>query len=237
MAKQQSKRGESEKAVAKGERSRNQTVTTLQCSDLHSPIQVNLLYSEKMYSVFTNKPNVKYTLQSLKVITDQDENVSTAHSCLLFTDHKRRFQTEFNLTGTVFLAGISDCIINAKLSEPEMSAEQLRTAAAHQETRNSDTDMQLRLRQSIYVKVLIVCLLLSCALAFVVFVIFEVPFTCPCPGWSQQCNCIQKCKRQGEESIENPNPVSSETSVMREPAYQAPWSKVAKLIAIRETYF
>ncbi|KAH1179084.1 hypothetical protein KIL84_000415 [Mauremys mutica] len=70
---------ESEKAVAKGELSRNHTVATLQCSGLHSSIQVNLLYSEKMYNVFTNKTNVKYTLQSLKVITDPDESVSTAH--------------------------------------------------------------------------------------------------------------------------------------------------------------
>lgn len=37
----------------------------------------------------------------------------------------------------MFLAGISDCIINTKLSEPEISAEQLRTAAAHQENRSS----------------------------------------------------------------------------------------------------
>ncbi|XP_030392628.1 uncharacterized protein C17orf78 homolog isoform X1 [Gopherus evgoodei] len=78
-----------------------------------------------------------------------------------------------------------------------------------------DRLLRLTRRQSIYVKAVIICVLLPCALAFIVFVIFEVPFPCPCPGWSQQCNCIQKCKRQGEERTENPNSVSSEGSVMR----------------------
>ncbi|XP_029768387.1 uncharacterized protein C17orf78 homolog [Terrapene carolina triunguis] len=171
---------ESEKTVAKGELRRNHTVATLQCSGLHSSIQVNLLYSEKMYGVFTNKPNVKYTLQSLKVITDPDESVSTAHSCLLLTDHKQSFQTEFNLTGKVFLVGISNCIINAKLSEPEIFAEQVHSTAIHQQNSSSGIGegMLLRLtqRQSIYVKAVIICVLLPCALAFIVFVIFEVPF-------------------------------------------------------------
>ncbi|XP_039363880.1 uncharacterized protein C17orf78 homolog isoform X3 [Mauremys reevesii] len=235
---------ESEKAVAKGELSRNHTVATLQCSGLHSSIQVNLLYSEKMYSVFTNKTNVKYTLQSLKVITDPDESVSTAHRCLLLRDHKQSFQTEFNLTGKVFLVGLSNCIINAKLSEPEIFAEQLHATEVHRQNSSSGIgeDMLLRLtrRQSIYVKAVIICVLLPCSLAFIVFVIFEVPFPCPCPGWSQQCNCIQKCKRQGEERTENPNSVSSEGSVMvghkkRGASEQAPWSKAAKIIAIHET--
>ncbi|KAG6937775.1 chromosome 17 orf 78 [Chelydra serpentina] len=171
---------ESEKAVARGELSRNHTVATLQCSGLHSPIQVNLLYSEKMYSVFTSEPNVKYTLQRLKVITEPDESVSTAHSCLLLTDHKQSFQTEFNLTGKVFLVGISNCIINTKLSEPEIFAEQLHATAVHQQNSSSgiseDKLLRLRQRQSIYVKVVIACVLIPCALAFVVFVIFEVPF-------------------------------------------------------------
>ncbi|XP_043387367.1 uncharacterized protein C17orf78 homolog [Chelonia mydas] len=239
---------ESEKAVTKGELNRNHTVATLQCSGLHSPIQVNLLYSEKMYSVFTNKPNVTYTLQSLKDITDPDESASTAHSCLLLADHKQSFQTEFNLTGKVFLVGISNCIFNAKLSEPEIFAEQLHATAVHQQNSNSgiSEDMLLRLRhrQSIYAKAVIVCVLLPCALAFIVFVIFEVPFPCPCPSWSLLCNCIQKCKRQGEERTENPNSVSAEGSAMvghkkREPhkgaSYQAPWTKAAKIIAIHET--
>ncbi|XP_044849708.1 uncharacterized protein C17orf78 homolog isoform X2 [Mauremys mutica] len=235
---------ESEKAVAKGELSRNHTVATLQCSGLHSSIQVNLLYSEKMYNVFTNKTNVKYTLQSLKVITDPDESVSTAHRCLLLTDHKQSFQTEFNLTGKVFLVGLSNCIINAKLSEPEIFAEQLHATEVHRQNSSSGIgeDMLLRLtrRQSIYVKAVIICVLLPCSLAFIVFVIFEVPFPCPCPGWSQQCNCIQKCKRQGEERTENPNSASSEGSVMvghkkRGASEQAPWSKAAKIIAIHET--
>ncbi|XP_032635246.1 uncharacterized protein C17orf78 homolog [Chelonoidis abingdonii] len=171
---------ESEKAVAKGELSRNHTVTTLQCSGLHSSIQVNLLYSERMYSVFTNKTNVKYTLQSLKVITDPDESVSTAHRCLLLTDHKQSFQTEFNLTGKVFLVGLSNCIINAKLSEPEIFAEQLHATEVHQQNSSSgmgeDRLLRLTRRQSIYVKAVIICVLLPCALAFIVFVIFEVPF-------------------------------------------------------------
>ncbi|XP_044849713.1 uncharacterized protein C17orf78 homolog isoform X7 [Mauremys mutica] len=144
----------------------------------------------------------------------------------------------------VFLVGLSNCIINAKLSEPEIFAEQLHATEVHRQNSSSGIgeDMLLRLtrRQSIYVKAVIICVLLPCSLAFIVFVIFEVPFPCPCPGWSQQCNCIQKCKRQGEERTENPNSASSEGSVMvghkkRGASEQAPWSKAAKIIAIHET--
>uniref|UniRef100_A0A8C0HDW5 Uncharacterized protein n=1 Tax=Chelonoidis abingdonii TaxID=106734 RepID=A0A8C0HDW5_CHEAB len=140
---------ESEKAVAKGELSRNHTVTTLQCSGLHSSIQVNLLYSERMYSVFTNKTNVKYTLQSLKVITDPDESVSTAH---------RYYQW-----GTC-------CLLYSSTSERMIFFSFLITGMGE------DRLLRLTRRQSIYVKAVIICVLLPCALAFIVFVIFEVPF-------------------------------------------------------------
>ncbi|XP_074870224.1 uncharacterized protein C17orf78 homolog [Carettochelys insculpta] len=173
---------ESEKAVTKGKLSRNHTVATWQCSGPHSPIQVNLLYSEKMFEKTLYKPNVKYTLQSLKLITYPAERVSTAHSCLLLRDYKQRFQTEFNLTGKVILTGISNCIIKAKLSEPGIFAEQLNATTVHQQNSSSgigeDKQLRLRQRQSIYVKVVIICVLLPCALAFIVFVIFEVPFPC-----------------------------------------------------------
>ncbi|XP_075760892.1 uncharacterized protein C17orf78 homolog [Pelodiscus sinensis] len=206
---------ESEKTLTKEELSRNHlVVTTLQCSDLLGSIQVNLLYSQKMFVKTLYKPNIKCTLQSLKIIMDPKESISTGHSCLLTTEvYKQRFLTELNLTGKVFLVGISNCIIKAKRLELDISAKQLYATAVSQQNSSSgieeDKMLRQRQRQSIYFKAAITCILLPCALAFIVFVIFEVPIPRPCLRWSRRCNCIQKCKRQERESTDIPNSVSS----------------------------
>nr|XP_025035089.1 uncharacterized protein C17orf78 homolog isoform X3 [Pelodiscus sinensis] len=84
-----------------------------------------------------------------------------------------------NILLQVFLVGISNCIIKAKRLELDISAKQLYATAVSQQNSSSgieeDKMLRQRQRQSIYFKAAITCILLPCALAFIVFVIFEVP--------------------------------------------------------------
>ncbi|XP_019327327.1 PREDICTED: uncharacterized protein C17orf78 homolog [Aptenodytes forsteri] len=170
-------------AATKGKLSRIQKVITLECFSLQSPVQVHLLYLEKMHGDLANQTLEKRTLQSLKVVTSADRKPAISHTCVLLTRHRKKFQRKFILREKVFLAGISNCVITAKLPKLKVFAEGLTVPHVHQENQTSekgipsinDKDMLNRQKLSIVIKVFIACILLAFALPCIVFVIYEIP--------------------------------------------------------------
>ncbi|KAF1437205.1 hypothetical protein FQV21_0014479, partial [Spheniscus demersus] len=140
-------------AATKGKLSRIQKVITLECFSLQSPVQVHLLYLEKMHGDLTNQTVEKRTLQSLKVVTSADRKPPISHTCVLLTRHRKKFQRKF--------------ILREKEGIPSIN----------------DKDMLNRQKLSIVIKVFIACILLAFALPCIVFVIYEIPCLCLCPDW------------------------------------------------------
>ncbi|KFQ73425.1 Uncharacterized protein C17orf78, partial [Phoenicopterus ruber ruber] len=178
-------------AATKEKLSRTQKVITLECSSLQSPVQVNLLCLEKMHGDLTNQTAEKCTLQSLKVVASAARKPAVGHTCVLLTHHRKRFQRKIILRQKVFLAGISNCVITAKLPMLNVFAEGLTVPHVRQENQTSekgtpsttDKDMLNRKKLSIVIKVLIACILLGFAIPYIVFVIYEVPCPALCPDW------------------------------------------------------
>ncbi|XP_010085423.1 PREDICTED: uncharacterized protein C17orf78 homolog, partial [Pterocles gutturalis] len=170
-------------AATKGKLSGTQNVITLECFSLQSPVQVHLLYLEKMHGDVTNQTAEKCTLQSLEVTTSANRKPATSYSCALLTHRRKKFQRKIILK--VFLAGISNCVITAKLPKLKVFAEGLTVPHVHQENKTledeiestDDKDMQMRINLSIVMKVFIVCILLAIAIPYIVFVVCEIP--CP----------------------------------------------------------
>ncbi|KAM6048655.1 uncharacterized protein C17orf78 homolog [Theristicus caerulescens] len=178
-------------AATKGKLSRTQKVITLECFSLQSPVQVHLLYLEKTQGDLRQQRAEKYTLQSLVVLAGADSKPAIGHTCVLQTCHRKKFQREFILRGKVFLEGISNCGIKAKLPELKVFAEGLTVLPEHQGNQTSEqgipstNDKQLLNRQtlSIVFKVFIACILLALANSYLVFVICEMPCPCLCCDW------------------------------------------------------
>ncbi|KFQ00007.1 Uncharacterized protein C17orf78, partial [Haliaeetus albicilla] len=178
-------------AATKGKLSRTQKVITLECFSLRSPVQVNLLYLEKIHGNLTDQRVEKCTLQSLKVITSADRKPAIGHTCVLLTRPRKKFQRRFILREKVFLAGISNCVITAKLPKLKVFAERLTVPRVHQENQTlekripstDDKDMLNRQKLSIVIKVFIACILLAFAIPYIAFVIYEIPCPCFCPAW------------------------------------------------------
>ncbi|KFQ91512.1 Uncharacterized protein C17orf78, partial [Nipponia nippon] len=178
-------------AATKGKLSRTQKVITLECFSLQSPVQVNLLYLEKTHGDLRNQRVQKYTLQSLKVVARADRKPAIGHSCVLQTRHRKKFQRKFILQEKVFLAGISNCGITAKLPKLKVFAEGLTVLHVHQENQTleqgipstNEKDLLHRQKLSIIIKVFIACILLAFALPYIMFVICEIPCPCLCPDW------------------------------------------------------
>ncbi|KFP47839.1 Uncharacterized protein C17orf78, partial [Cathartes aura] len=178
-------------AATKGKLSRTQKVITLECFSLQSPVQVNLLYLEKMHGDLTGQTVEKCTLQSLKVIPSAGRKPAVGHTCVLLTRHRKKFQRKFILREKVFLAGISNCVITAKVPKLKIFAEGLTVPHVHQENQTlekgipstNDKDMLNRQKLSIVIKVFIAGILLAFAIPYIVFVIYEIPCLCLCPAW------------------------------------------------------
>ncbi|KGL90427.1 Uncharacterized protein C17orf78, partial [Charadrius vociferus] len=169
-------------AAATGMLSRTQKVITLECVSLQSPVQGNVLYLEKMHSDVTQQGVEKRTLQSLKVTASADTKPAIGHTCVLLTHRRKKFQRKIIFREKVFLAGISNCVITAKLPKLKVFAEGLTVPHVHQENQTldngnpstNDKDMLHRQKISIVIKVFIACILLAFAIPYIVFVICEV---------------------------------------------------------------
>ncbi|KFQ58551.1 Uncharacterized protein C17orf78, partial [Pelecanus crispus] len=187
-------------AATKGNLSRTQKVITLECFSLQSPVQVNLLYLEKTREYLTNQTVEKHTLQSLKVVASAGRKPAIGHTCVSLTRHRKKFQRKIILREKVFLAGISNCVITAKLPKLKVFAEGLTAPHVHRENptlekqipSTNDKVMLNRQKLSIVIKVFIACILLAFAISYIVFVIYEIPCSCLCPDW---INCIWSRRR------------------------------------------
>ncbi|XP_009671190.1 uncharacterized protein C17orf78 homolog [Struthio camelus] len=220
-------------AATKGNLSRNQKVITLTCFSLQSPMHVNLLYLEKEHGDGRDQAEEKCTVQSLKVVTSADRRAATGHSCVLLIDNRKKFQTKFILTGKVFLVGLSNCVMTAKLPKLKVFAEGLTVLHVRQDNQTSeegipstnDKDMLIRQRQSIYIKVFIACILVTPAIAYIIFVICEFPCLCSCHGWIKT--------HVGAQSSRTNLPAAS---LRKEASGQEPYKERFKIIVIHETY-
>ncbi|XP_064379184.1 uncharacterized protein LOC112987411 isoform X1 [Dromaius novaehollandiae] len=220
-------------AATKGKLSRNQKVITLTCFSLQSPMHVNLLYLEKEHGDLRDQAEEKCTLQSLKVITSADRGAATGHSCVLLMDNSKKFQAKFILTGKVFLVGISNCVMTAKLPKLKVFAEGLTVLHVRQDNQTSeegipstnDKDMLIRQRQSLYIKAFIVCSLLIPTIAYIIFVICEFPCLCSCPGWIKPHVDVQSSRTNLPAA-----------SIRQEASHQDSCKERFKVIVIHETY-
>uniref|UniRef100_A0A8B9Q200 Chromosome 17 open reading frame 78 n=1 Tax=Apteryx owenii TaxID=8824 RepID=A0A8B9Q200_APTOW len=219
-------------AATEGKLSRNQKLITLTCFSLQSPIHVNL-YLEKEHGDLRDQAEEKCTLQSLEVITSADRRAATGHSCVLLRDNRKKFQTKFILTGKVFLVGISNCVMTAKLPKLKVFAEGLTVLHVRQDNQTSeegipstnDKDMLIRQRQSLYVKVFIACILLTPAIAYIIAVICEFPCLCPCRGWIKPHVDVQSSRTSLPAA-----------SIGKEASHQDSCKERFKVIVIHETH-
>ncbi|KFV38739.1 Uncharacterized protein C17orf78, partial [Tyto alba] len=187
-------------AATKEKLSRTQKVITLECFSLQSPVQVNLLYLEKMHGDLTDHTAEIRTLQSLKVIASADKKPAINHTCVSQTLCRKKFQRKFILRQIVFLAGLSNCAITAKLPKLKVSAEGLTLPHVHHRNQTvkkgipftNDKDTLNRQKLSIVIKVLIACILVAFAITYIMFVIYEI--SCPrlCPAWIHSTWCHRR---------------------------------------------
>ncbi|XP_068934135.1 uncharacterized protein C17orf78 homolog [Petaurus breviceps papuanus] len=225
----------------------NQTVATLQCLGSGSKVTVNLQDSKK-------RPKARYTLKSLSVITAPLRDKLTEPSCYSSTVPKLWFQAGLYLTVQVFLPSISNCkfypVVQASLEELSTTTI-ITTTTENGEKKNpildTDEDLLLRKKWSIVVKALIAITLLMSVIAITVFVIFEVPCPCACPGAGNLCHC-QKWRRRKEDGISGePQPEATGSPVTGKPEKVGPKrteapnssspNKPFEIIVIHQTYF
>eukprot|EP00075_Anas_platyrhynchos_P006627 XP_021123240.1 uncharacterized protein C17orf78 homolog isoform X2 [Anas platyrhynchos] len=140
-------------AATEGKLSRRQKVSTLECFSHRSSVQVNLLHLEKLHRDLAEWAVEKCTLQSIEVITTAVRAPARNHSCVLLTPKRKKFHRKFVLRGK---AGI---------------------------TPRNDRGFMIRKKISIIIKVIITCVLLVCAIWYILNVICEFPCSCLCLDW------------------------------------------------------
>ncbi|XP_035199171.1 uncharacterized protein C17orf78 homolog [Oxyura jamaicensis] len=178
-------------AATKGTLSRSQKVSTLECFSHRSPVQVNLLHLEKMLGDLAEQAVEKCTLQSIEVITTAVRAPALNHSCVLLTPRRRKLHRKFILRGKVFLPGISNRAVKATLLKRKVFTEAPTTPPVHHKNQTSqegitprnDKDLLIRQKISIFIKLLIVCILLVTAICYMVIVICEIPCSSLCSAW------------------------------------------------------
>ncbi|XP_068512055.1 uncharacterized protein C17orf78 homolog isoform X2 [Anas acuta] len=140
-------------AATEGKLSRRQKVSTLECFSHRSSVQVNLLHLEKLHRDLAEWAVEKCTLQSIEVITTAVRAPARNHSCVLLTPKRKKFHRKFVLRGK---EGI---------------------------TPRNDKGFMIRKKISIIIKVIITCVLLVCAIWYILNVICEFPCSCLCLDW------------------------------------------------------
>ncbi|XP_028941609.1 uncharacterized protein LOC114818713, partial [Antrostomus carolinensis] len=164
-----------------GKLSRTKKVITLGCFSLQRPVQVNLLFLEKLQGDLRNQTAEKCALQSLKVVAIADRKPAVSHTWVLLTRRRKNFQRTFILREKVFLAGISNCAIRAELPKLKAFSKSSTVPPVHQENKtlekgipsSNDKDMLNIQITSIIIKAFIACVLLAFAISYIVFVICE----------------------------------------------------------------
>ncbi|XP_072503059.1 uncharacterized protein C17orf78 homolog [Notamacropus eugenii] len=90
-------------------------------------------------------------------------------------------------------------------------------AGLHLTVQDTDEDLLLRKRWSIMVKALVAITLLISGIAITVFVIFEVPCPCACPGARKLCRC-QQWRRQKKDGMSGePQPRATRDPITGKP--------------------
>ncbi|TKC47253.1 hypothetical protein EI555_016766, partial [Monodon monoceros] len=219
----------------------NQTVATLQCLGSRSKVKVNLVYLEK-------RRKVKHTLKNLRV--------------MLFPAETALPPTK--LSPNPHIQGISQCKVYPVMGAssetfpttttfvtPGKKGEKTTRIDDFSSPLKQDTDEDLEKRQkwSIMVKFLIAVTLLFRGIAFIVFIIFEVPCPSQCLGARELCQCQRLWRRQRKEG-QQPGVAESQTDsqpkeesllCMAIVGQDAPKSsspkKAAEITVVHETYF
>ncbi|XP_029068854.1 LOW QUALITY PROTEIN: uncharacterized protein C17orf78 homolog [Monodon monoceros] len=233
----------------------NQTVATLQCLGSRSKVKVNLVYLEK-------RRKVKHTLKNLRVMLFPAKQHCPPPSCHLTLTSK--VQIGSLVTGKAFLPGISQCKVYPVMGAssetfpttttfvtPGKKGEKTTRIDDFSSPLKQDTDEDLEKRQkwSIMVKFLIAVTLLFRGIAFIVFIIFEVPCPSQCLGARELCQCQRLWRRQRKEG-QQPGVAESQTDsqpkeesllCMAIVGQDAPKSsspkKAAEITVVHETYF
>ncbi|KAM9525870.1 uncharacterized protein C17orf78 homolog isoform 2-T3 [Guaruba guarouba] len=159
---------------------------SLECFSHQSPVQVDVLYLEKMSGYVADWTVEKQILHNLNTSSNADGKPATGHICISLIQHRKRLPSKLVLREKVFLEGMSDCVVTAKLPKMKVFAEGL--AAPQMYRRNhtlydgippaDDKDMLIRLKLGIILKVFITGTLIAFAICYTVFAICKIP--CPC---------------------------------------------------------
>ncbi|KQK76751.1 hypothetical protein AAES_131936 [Amazona aestiva] len=170
-------------AATKGKLNRIQKVMSLECSSHQSPVQVDVLYLEKRSGYVTDWTVEKKILHNLNTFSNADGKPATGYNCVSLIQPRKRFPSKLILREKVFLEGMSDCVVTAKLPEMKVSAEGV--AIPQMYHRNhilydgippaDDKDTLLRLKPGIILKVFIAGTLIAFAVCYTVFVICKSP--------------------------------------------------------------
>ncbi|XP_065550559.1 uncharacterized protein LOC136021839 isoform X2 [Lathamus discolor] len=184
-------------AATKGKLKRTQKVMTLECFRHQSPVQVDVLYLKKMSGYVTDWTVEKQILHGRNTFSDANGKPATSHICVSQTQHRKRFPSKltirekgrkFNVTkrSLVFLEGMSDCVVTAKLPKMKVFTEGLAVPKMHRGNHTlydgippaDDKDMLNRLKLSIILKVFIAGTLIAFAICYIVFAICKIPCSC-----------------------------------------------------------
>ncbi|XP_062965114.1 uncharacterized protein C17orf78 homolog isoform X1 [Cynocephalus volans] len=219
----------------------NQTIVSLQCLGSGSTVKVNLVYSER-------RTMVKHILKNLRVTAAPHKNSSASPSCHLTPTSE--FKNGALLTGKAFLPGISQCKVCPVMG---VSSENFSTTTTTitpgnkegEKTTSIDTDEDLEKRRkwSIVVKFLIAVTLLLSGVAITVFIIFEVPCPCRCPGTRKLCQCQRLWRRQrkGDQqpgtAESQPDSQHEKESVGQDVPNSPNPKKAMGITVIHQTYF
>ncbi|XP_012985804.2 uncharacterized protein C17orf78 homolog [Melopsittacus undulatus] len=167
-------------AATKEKIKRTQKVMSLVCYSHESPVHVDVLYLEKMCGYVTDWTVEKQILHGLNTFSNANGKPVTGHTCVSQTQQRKMFPRKLILREKVFLEGMSDCVVTAKLPKMKVFAEGLAVPTMHfrNHTLYDDKDMLNRLKLSIILKVLIAVILIAFVICYIVFAICKIPCSC-----------------------------------------------------------
>ncbi|XP_062471772.1 uncharacterized protein LOC134162190 isoform X2 [Pezoporus occidentalis] len=173
-------------AATKRKLKRTQKVMTLECFSHQSPVQVDVLYLKNMSRYVTDWTVEKQILHGLNNFSNADGKPVTGHMCVSQTQHRKMFPNKLIIREKVFLEGMSDCVVTAKLPKTKVSAEGLAVPKMHRRNHTlhdgipptDDKDMLNRQKLSIILKVFIAGILIAFAMCYIVVAICKIPCSC-----------------------------------------------------------
>ncbi|KAM8991473.1 uncharacterized protein C17orf78 homolog [Ara ararauna] len=159
---------------------------SLECFSHQSPVQVDVLYLEKMSGYVADWTVEKQILHNLNTSSNADGKPATGHICISLIQHRKRLPSKLVLREKVFLEGMSDCVVTAKLPKMKVFAEGLAVPQLYRRNHTlndgippaDDKDMLIRLKLGIILKVFITGTLIAFAICYTVFAICKIPCSC-----------------------------------------------------------